>query len=215
MRLQLNKVHYPVTALGPGTRVGIWVQGCSIHCAGCVSRDTWAPDAARAIEIDELMQWIDDLGGSPIDGVTISGGEPFDQPQALRALVEALAAWRHGRRDTVDLLCFSGYPLRRLRREHAGLLGTFDAVMAEPYRRQEPTDLIWRGSANQRLVPLTDLGHARYDRYVDHVPERPPFQVAVDDGVWYIGVPRAGDMERLLAATAAAGVHQGAASWRP
>jgi anaerobic ribonucleoside-triphosphate reductase activating protein len=215
MRLQLNKAHYPVTALGPGTRVGIWVQGCSIHCAGCVSRDTWAPDPARAIEIDELMQWIDGLDGSPIDGVTISGGEPFDQPRALRALADALSVWRHRRHDAVDLLCFSGYPLRRLRREHAGLLGMFDAVIAEPYRRQEPTRLIWRGSANQRLVPLTDLGHARYDHHVDHTPDRPPFQVAVGDGVWYVGVPRAGDMERLLAATAAAGVRQGAASWRP
>lgn len=214
MRLQLNKAHYPVTALGPGTRVGIWVQGCSIHCAGCISRDTWAPDAARAIEVEELMRWIAGLG-SPIDGVTISGGEPFDQPQALGTLLDALAAWRRTRRGAVDLLCFSGYPLRRLEREHGDLLGALDAVIAEPYRQREPTGLIWRGSANQRLVPLTELGHERYDRFLDHAPERPPFQVAVDDGVWYIGVPRAGDMERLLAATAAAGVHQEAASWRP
>ena len=45
-QIGLNRVHFPVTALGPGRRVGIWLQGCSIRCPGCMSLDTWAPAAA-------------------------------------------------------------------------------------------------------------------------------------------------------------------------
>ncbi len=49
--IELNKAHWPVTVLGPGRRIGLWVQGCSIHCPGCVSQDTWPKDAARRIAI--------------------------------------------------------------------------------------------------------------------------------------------------------------------
>ena len=42
MALVVNRVHFPVTALGPGRRLGVWVQGCSIGCAGCLAHDTWA-----------------------------------------------------------------------------------------------------------------------------------------------------------------------------
>ena len=42
----VSRLHFPVTTLGPGRRAAIWLQGCSIHCRGCVSRDTWAPAAS-------------------------------------------------------------------------------------------------------------------------------------------------------------------------
>ena len=38
--LALSRMHFPVTTLGPGNRIGIWVQGCTIRCPGCVSADT-------------------------------------------------------------------------------------------------------------------------------------------------------------------------------
>jgi anaerobic ribonucleoside-triphosphate reductase activating protein len=44
MKLALSPIHYPVRSLGPGAQAGIWFQGCSIRCRGCISSDTWAPD---------------------------------------------------------------------------------------------------------------------------------------------------------------------------
>ena len=41
--IAISRIHYPVTTLGPGKRIGIWMQGCSIRCPGCISADTWAP----------------------------------------------------------------------------------------------------------------------------------------------------------------------------
>ena len=49
MKIAINKAHFPVTVLGPGRRIGIWLQGCSIHCKGCVSQDTWAADPGRTV----------------------------------------------------------------------------------------------------------------------------------------------------------------------
>lgn len=45
MRMILSRLHFPVTTLGPGRRIGVWFQGCSIRCAGCISRDTWETGA--------------------------------------------------------------------------------------------------------------------------------------------------------------------------
>jgi anaerobic ribonucleoside-triphosphate reductase activating protein len=214
MMLELNKMHYPVTALGPGRRVGLWTQGCGLACAGCISRDTWAPDPARAVDVGRLADWITSIPADEIDGVTISGGEPFDQPDALAALLLALRCASAARGHQLDLLCYSGYGLGRLRRLHGHVLELLDGVITGPFVAARPTRLVWRGSANQELVPLTDLGRERYGPYIDAAPERPPIQVAVDDSIWYVGVPRAGDIERLDAAVAAAGVRQVEASWR-
>ena len=92
--LQLNKAHWPVTVLGPGRRIGLWVQGCTIDCKGCVSQDTWPQDATKAIAVRDLVAWCKRTAGDALDGVTISGGEPFEQPDGLRALLAGLRAWR-------------------------------------------------------------------------------------------------------------------------
>ena len=131
--IELNKAHWPVTVLGPGRRIGIWVQGCSIHCPGCVSQDTWPRDAAKAIAVRDLLGWCRKVSANAPDGVTISGGEPFEQPRALLALLDGLSAWRAGANLDFDILCYSGMPLRRLEKDHARLLARLDAVIPEPF----------------------------------------------------------------------------------
>lgn len=214
MKIRLSRVHYPVEALGPGCRVGIWVQGCSIHCAGCVSRDTWDPEGGRAVGVEDLIGRIAELSRGGLDGVTITGGEPFDQPGGLMELLVALRTWGGSLPRPIDLLVYSGYPLERLRLRHKGMLALLDAVIVGPYQRRKPTRLIWRGSANQEIIPLTELGRRRYEPYVEFEPAHPRFQVMVDDSVWLIGVPRDGDMERLEAALQLSGVQLEGASWR-
>src|SRR5688572_8819093 len=72
--LQLNKAHWPVTVLGPGRRIGLWVQGCTIGCRGCVSQDTWPSDATKSVAIRDLIAWCRRVSAGAPDGVTISGG---------------------------------------------------------------------------------------------------------------------------------------------
>ncbi|MEV4428203.1 4Fe-4S single cluster domain-containing protein [Streptomyces sp. NPDC049602] len=215
VRLMLNKAHYPVTSLGPGTRAGIWTQGCTIGCAGCVSQDTWAADPGTLVDLAEVQDWLSGLP-DPLDGITVSGGEPFQQPEALGALLEWVHAWRRERPAPVDVLVYSGYSLARLEKDHSALLGLCDAVLTGPYvERLNTPGPSWKGSSNQRLTALTALGRERYEGTTGSVADAPPMQVAVADGrIWFIGVPRRGDMDRLSARLRSAGITMEEVSWR-
>ncbi|MFO1315511.1 MAG: 4Fe-4S single cluster domain-containing protein [Burkholderiales bacterium] len=215
--LQLSKAHWPVTVLGPGRRIGLWVQGCTIGCKGCVSQDTWPRDPATAIPVRDVLAWCRRVVPGGPDGVTISGGEPFEQPDALRALLEGLHAWRRSKALDFDVLCYSGYPLKVLERRHAKLLALLDAVIPEPYVDEFPLGNVWRGSSNQPLVPLTERGRARYAAFVDapaaHGGKR--MQAAIEGGrVWLIGIPGRGDMAAVEALCASRGLALTQVSWR-
>ena len=215
--IQLNKAHWPVTVLGPGRRIGLWVQGCTIHCPGCVSQDTWPSDATKTMPVRALIAWCRRVAGDALDGVTISGGEPFEQPAGLSALLEGLHRWRESAALDFDILCYSGYPLRTLERKHPKILARLDAIIPEPYVDTVPVSHLWRGSHNQPLVPLSDRGRARYADYV----EAPAgtggkrMQAAVEGGrIWMIGIPERGDMARVEALCASRGLALDKVSWR-
>jgi anaerobic ribonucleoside-triphosphate reductase activating protein len=219
--LLLSKAHYPVTTLGPGTRAGIWTQGCTIGCHGCMSRDTWDADLATQAPVEAVLGWLSSLPG-PVDGITVSGGEPFEQPAAVAELLRGVHAWRGD--APVDILIFSGRPYPRLSRvaESRAILDLCDAVVAGPYVDARNDGSPLRGSSNQRLVPLTDLGRERYGARPDVAAspdEGKHMQVSVNDGpegrrVYYIGIPRRGDMDQLSSALERAGVHAAEVSWR-
>jgi anaerobic ribonucleoside-triphosphate reductase activating protein len=210
--IQLNRAHYPVVVLGPGRRAGLWLQGCGIGCAGCVSRDTWAAEPATEVEVEAVIDWLRRLPAEP-DGVTISGGEPFDQPDALLELLGALHEWRGSR--AIDLLCYSGRSLAVLEARFAAQLELLDAVIPGPFIAARAPGLKWRGSANQDLVPLSALGHERYDAEVDSPAGPTRMQVGTDgDRIYHIGVPAPGDLAALEAALARRGLAYGEASWR-
>lgn len=215
--LQLNKAHWPVTALGPGRRIGLWMQGCSIHCPGCVSQDTWPSDPEKTIAVRDVLAWCKRVAADRLDGVTISGGEPFDQAAGLRALLEGLHAWRASAQLGFDILCYSGYALKALEQRHAKLLALLDAIIPEPYVDGLPQGNVWRGSSNQPLVPLSERGRARYSTFVDKtatdVGKR--MQAAVEGGrVWLIGIPGRGDMAAVEALCASRGLALTEVSWR-
>ena len=218
MKIAVNKAHFPVTVLGPGRRIGIWLQGCSIGCKGCVSQDTWARDAGREMTVAQLLNWCREVSGGAPDGVTISGGEPFDQPKALAALLDGLIHWRADCAVDFDILCYSGYPLARLQKAQEKLLRKLDALIPEPYVDNQPLTHLWRGSANQPLLPLSARGRSRYAAFVDAVvdPAAKRMQAAVDgERIWYVGIPARGDMAALEQSCAQCGVAFDTVSWRP
>jgi anaerobic ribonucleoside-triphosphate reductase activating protein len=217
--LRVSRLHYPVTVLGPGRRLGIWVQGCPLACRGCVSRDTWDPAAGHAVGVDVLAACWWQAVADGAEGLTISGGEPLAQPSAMAALLAAADQVRrkvHGRTGPPDILVYTGYELAELDPVQQAALEHVDAVITGRYDITRPTDLIWRGSANQQLLPRTELGRQRYARYVEHSPERSGMQLTVRDGaLWFIGVPRRRDMTRLEQTLRDHGVTIGRVTWRP
>lgn len=214
--MRISRVHFPVTALGPGRRVGIWAQGCSIGCVGCVSLDTWDPHGGNVASIDALAAIVDRAVQDGCSGLTISGGEPFDQARALGVLISRVRDVGAQRSVELDILCYSGYAVRRLRRVHPLTLAQLDGVISGPFVEALPTDLALRGSANQEFIALSELGRTRYDDLIDQRNPRPGFQVAVeDDTVTMIGIPRRDDLAQLTARARLRGVHLDAVSWSP
>jgi anaerobic ribonucleoside-triphosphate reductase activating protein len=208
-RLAISRLHFPVTTLGPGRRVGIWFQGCSIRCGGCLSLDTWTQGAdGQWVSLQALVGWVTEQAANEADGVTISGGEPFDQPDGLLALLRQVR--QHPALEEMDVMAYSGYTLAVLRRRHHAVLDMLDAVISGPYVDGSPTTLPWRGSANQELTLLTDRARGRFQG-----GSAQRLQVSADgDRVWITGVPRREDLVRLEAQLAARGVRVEAVSWR-
>lgn len=218
-RLRLAHLHHPVTALGPGTRLGIWTQGCPLACAGCMSRDTWDATAGTPTHPATIAATWRQARAAGADGITISGGEPLTQPAALAATLTLL----HADRDpTTDILLYTGYEPEEIAALAAAdphvatCLDHVDALISGRFDAARPTTLIWRGSANQRLHPLTALGRRRYGPYLHHAPAAPPMQLgATEDGLWLIGVPRRGQLTEFTRALRRRGIALEGVSWRP
>lgn len=217
MKISINRAHFPVSVLGPGKRLGIWLQGCSIGCKGCVSQDTWQRDPGRDMTVAQLLGWCRKTATQDFDGVTISGGEPFDQPAALAALLDGLIHWRTGSKLDFDILCYSGYPMATLQNKHAKLLARLDALIPEPYIDAKPLAHVWRGSANQSLQLLSERGISRYTRYLNTLADdsNKHIQTMLDgERVWYVGIPARGDMAAMESSCKERGVELSQVSWR-
>ncbi|MEQ1713069.1 MAG: 4Fe-4S single cluster domain-containing protein [Hyphomicrobium sp.] len=205
----LSRVHYPIHALGPGRRIGIWFQGCSIRCAGCMSLDTWAP-ARQSTTVPALMArirpWLIEA-----DGATISGGEPFDQPEALRDFLERLNHEGCG-----SILVYSGHPLDSLRAEHGDILALIDVLVSEPFDARHDVPVLLRGSSNQIVTCLTPRGRDLWRAAEEAEGHTASIDVIVEnDGkLWLAGIPKPGDMARLSVGLARSGVSVGTSAGR-
>jgi anaerobic ribonucleoside-triphosphate reductase activating protein len=180
--LKLYACDPAVRVLGPGTRAAIWVQGCPIACSGCISRHSWDRDGGRSVTVDAVAEWISRCDG--IEGVTFSGGEPMEQASALARLVDRIRADRD-----LGVVCYTGYPLERLRRsEQRALLSRVDLLIDGPYRQDLHADLLWRASSNQRLRCLSP----RYAALLAGQPDRSgglDFHLSPEGLPSFVGVP--------------------------
>jgi anaerobic ribonucleoside-triphosphate reductase activating protein len=174
--------HPACHVLGPGVRYVVWVQGCPLSCPGCISPQ-WIPfSGGRQMAVDELATTVAEAG---VDGLTLSGGEPFAQAAALARLVELVRE----RRD-MSVMCYTGYRLERIRQQHgpvADLLSKVDLLVDGTYVARQHADLRWRASTNQRLHQLTDR-HAG-DLADPDTGAGLQFEVSADESLYWLGVP--------------------------
>lgn len=207
-RIGLSRLHFPVTTLGPGSRAGIWVQGCSIHCPGCLSRDTWAP-AVMLTATGKVSDWVEGQACEGLTGITVSGGEPLDQPAPLQALLADLRS--RPALAQLDILLYTGYAYGAVVRRHPAVLELVDAIASGPYIGSRPSTHPWMGSGNQVLTLLTERAR---ERFVPSPGSR-QLQVSADGGtMWITGIPGPGDLERLQARLEERGVLLRDVSWR-
>lgn len=214
--IQISRIHHPITVLGFGTRVGIWVQGCSLACRGCMSRDTWPSRPQNAVAVAEVLDLFHRGEFGEIDGVTLSGGEPFDQPEPLAELLHGLRVWADARPRPVDLLSYSGHATEWLFSEHGEIVRALDCIITEPYRQEQKSNDPLRGSANQLVIPLTELGEVRYGDLAleNYRPQRQQQQVVITaDQLWQVGIPSSDTLKPYTETLKDAGINLKGRSW--
>lgn len=150
MRLNLARTLPRSAVNGPGERFVVWAQGCRLACPGCWNPDTWSFARRDVVEVADLQAEI--LATPGIEGVTFTGGEPFEQARAFAEVGRTV------RNAGLSVFVFTGYELAELTSDaHLALLAVTDVLVAGRYVEAERTEsLPWRGSSNQRLYFLTD-----------------------------------------------------------
>lgn len=150
----------PATAAeGPGLRAAVWVQGCAVRCPGCFNPQLWAARGARLDDpVEAAAAWVAEARDAGAEGVTLLGGEPFDQAGPLAVVAEAFRA------AGMPVMTFTGYRLASLREwapsrpDVARLLAATDLLCDGPYLAGLPdTRRPWIGSRNQAIRALTPV----------------------------------------------------------
>ncbi|MDR0903195.1 MAG: anaerobic ribonucleoside-triphosphate reductase activating protein [Ruminococcus sp.] len=137
---------------GPGFRYVIFAQGCEMHCEGCHNPQTWDKNGGYDITFSEIMESI--TANPLLDGVTLSGGEPFLQAEAFAALCREIKA-----KTPLNIIAYSGYTFEHLIADKAcrELLSTIDYLIDGAFIIEEKSyDLNFRGSKNQRFVDVSE-----------------------------------------------------------
>lgn len=191
--LKINMIHYPVTALGPESRVGIWVQGCSKRCMGCISPHTWDHNKGELKSVSQLAEQINSFCRLGAQGVTISGGEPFEQYPALLDLVKQIYEM-----GIADILIYTGLKIEEISDKYEEILKYCAAVVDGEYIEGDVSKSAWKGSENQRMIILTNDPFliCRYENYF--LERRRKLQVVENgDKLVVIGIPRQNDREEI------------------
>ena len=165
--MEIERILYPVTALGPGRRIAIWTIGCNMFCSNCISPELWARRPDKKIKLPRLISLIREVAdNNPVDGITISGGEPFLQFDALHQLIFEL------HHDIKDILLYTGFTLEELYEMYQitrlEKLTSQIAVLIDGKYIDEDNDGLspLRGSINQRIHYFNRAVKPHYEEYM-------------------------------------------------
>ena len=183
--VRLHNTARNTTALGPGLRAAIWFQGCNRRCKGCMTPDSRPLDGGYVKDVDELYSEIRAINN--IEGITISGGEPFLQIQALYDLLSKI-------RSETDLgvIIYTGNTMDQLKGMQDPLVDEIITSLADIIIDGEYVDELndggsLKGSSNQVVNYITD----RYKEYEElYNSKKRNIQVIIDkDKALLIGIP--------------------------
>lgn len=151
MKLQLAGMLPDSLVNGEGLRTVVFVSGCSHNCRGCHNKDMQSKSYGDSIEVSKVYYDIEK--NSIARGVTFSGGEPFDQAEALCELASLVKA------NGKSLWCYTGYVLEELKKSsnpHVHkLLSYVDVLVDGPFLEELMEGAPrYAGSSNQRVLKL-------------------------------------------------------------
>lgn len=162
--MNVARILYPIEVLGPGKRLGIWLVGCYRKCPKCSNPELWEKKSYYEVNLEDLLKIIMPiLIQRHVDGIIITGGEPFNQAEELAVLLKSLEKYND------DIMVYTGYTLEELKDadiftkeclEHIGVL------IDGPYIDAFNNGVAMRGSYNQRVHIFKRSLKPKYEVYL-------------------------------------------------
>jgi anaerobic ribonucleoside-triphosphate reductase activating protein len=132
---------------GPGIRLVVFTQGCRHNCKGCHNKHTHDFNGGYEISIQDI---IDRVKSNPLlDGITLSGGDPFEQGKSCSILAKEV------KKLGLSIVTYTGYTYEELleRKEAKDLLSSTDILIDGEFDiTKKDLTLPFRGSSNQRIL---------------------------------------------------------------
>ena len=178
------KIHSTIknsTVNGPGNRFVIWTQGCSLNCPDCWNPETHSFSNGKDVSQVDLLTMIQNE--IKIEGITISGGEPFEQPYELFELTKLI-------RENTNLsqIIYSGYTINEIHKndEMNKVLSNIDVLIDGRFNSTKLSKNGSIGSINQKHYFLTN----RYSIYDFQQQNGLEYHFSIDGSISLTGFPK-------------------------
>ncbi len=179
--MYIARILYPVEVLGPGKRVGIWFCGCPRRCKGCSNPELWEFQERYRTSPQTIFGLVREIAeDNPVEGFTITGGDPMYQPEELQGLLLLLK----GISD--DIIVYTGYHKQEL---DPDMLVNISVLIDGEYIEELNDNSLLRGSSNQKIYILDESKKAKYENYLQTETNKIQ-NFIVADGFVSVGIHR-------------------------
>ena len=178
--------------LGPGKRYLLWVQGCPFSCPFCIA-PVWIPNKPNKIMARQEL--VETFLSADIEGLTLSGGEPFGQAHELAKLCAEVRQHKE-----INVIAFSGFKLQQLQKgslAQRALLSQVDVLIDGQYEAAKNESKGLRGSSNQQIHFLTHRLET-YEALLSHQPRRMNTYPRPNGESLMVGIPPQGISYKFL-----------------
>lgn len=184
--MKIARMLFPVNNLGPGNRVAIWMAGCKRQCVGCANPELQDATGIKDISIDILrsaiLQFVKSAGCN-VEGFTITGGEPFEQPEALMEIIEMCHEFCN------DILVFSGNVRAELAKYEDDIISNISVLIDGKYIEAQNNGHPLKGSDNQVIHYIDESVREKYQKYFDRMDGKNYIECfPTQDGVVVTGI---------------------------
>jgi anaerobic ribonucleoside-triphosphate reductase activating protein len=169
--------------LGPFKRAIIWTQGCPFRCKNCMTPESCDINGGVEVKVEKLAEVINNM--DDIEGITISGGEPFLQDDELVKLIKLL-------KKDLGIIVYTGYLYEEIKNRE--LVKYIDLLIDGKYEEDKNNGIAFRGSYNQRVIFLTD----RYKKFESEYNSfKRKVEIRIKNRIEIIGIPSKNLLKRL------------------
>lgn len=149
MKLRIAGIVEESIVDGPGIRLVVFTQGCKHNCVGCHNPETHSFTGGKLVDIDSIVEMV--KSNPLLDGITLSGGEPFEQVKECTYLAKKI------KELGLSVVTYTGYTFEEILKDERlrELLLYTDILIDGKFDiTKKSLDLQFRGSSNQRIIDV-------------------------------------------------------------